>query len=392
MPVNLNGMDPRVLSALKQIQEEARRRGIQTSLISGFRTYQDQVELSANAEADRTGQPLPYPARGHVPMAAAPGTSLHEKGFAFDLQAADPSKQPELWQIGHTLGLKTISGDPNHFELAGGGSMPARPGTPQGGNPSNPIYEGLIARGYTPPQAYALMGNMKQESNFSPGANNEGEGAYGLLQWRQDRRVNLENFARAQGKPVNDLNTQLDFIRYEQTKGSEAGSSSAFLASNDVGSANAALKKYIRYGDNSEGTRLVNAQAYASGKTAIPGTSGSTAGATPPQTGNDWQALLGAEPPPESSDLGSMLSDAVSGPSKQQVQEPITQSPPPPIQFDQPYAPATAPVEELGARYANAKDTRKLTPLGQLFTLPTIGRPKPTLPPQPQPFANMGIG
>src|SRR4029077_3379948 len=107
MPVNLSGMDPRVLSALRQIQEEAQRRGIQTNLLSGVRTYQDQVELAANAEADRTGQPLPYPARGHVPLAAAPGTSQHEKGFAFDLQAADPSKQAELRDIGQTLGLKT---------------------------------------------------------------------------------------------------------------------------------------------------------------------------------------------------------------------------------------------------------------------------------------------
>ena len=388
MPVNLNGMDPRVLSALKQIQEEALRRGIQTSLISGVRSYQDQVELAANAEADRTGQPLPYPARGHVPLAAAPGSSEHEKGYAFDLQAADPSKQSQLWEIGQALGLKTLGQkDPNHFELASA-TMPARPGTPQAGNSSNPIYSGLIARGYSPAQAYALMGNMQQESNFSPGALNQKEGAFGLLQWRADRRVNLENFARSQGKPANDLDAQLDFIRYEQTKGAEAGNAQGFLASNDVGSANAALKRYIRYGDNSEGTRLTNAQAFASGKTATPG-----AAEGAPQTGEDWQALLGAEPPPEFSDLGSIMGDAVAGRSSQAEEEPITPPPPPTEQFDQSYALAAPPAEELGARYQNAKATRKLTPLGQLFTLPTIGQPKPALPQtqQPQPL-NLGIG
>jgi hypothetical protein len=389
MPVNLNGMDPRVLAALRKIQADAAARGIQTNVISGVRSYQDQVELAANAEADRTGQPLPYPARGHVPLAAAPGTSEHEKGFAFDLQAKDPSRQQELWSIAPNYGLRVIGAkDPNHFELASANIMPARPGTPQTGNPSNPIYTGLIARGYTPPQAYALMGNMQQESNFSPGANNEKEGAYGLLQWRQDRRANLENFARSQGKPVNDLDTQLDFIRYEQTKGSEAGNASAFLASSDVGSANAALKRYIRYGDNSEGTRLTNPQAFARGKTATPGAAGSAS----PQTGGDWQSFLGAEPPPEAS-LGSMLSDAV-GPaaaaprSSSGVQGQID-TPLPPIDFS--VAPATEAPEAIGARYAQNKQARALSPLGQLFTLPTIGQPGGAKAPY-RPYAPQGIG
>jgi hypothetical protein len=109
-----------------------------------------------------------------------------------------------------------------------------------------------------------------------------------------------------------------------------------------------------------------------------------------PQTGEDWQELLGAEPPPESSDLGSMMSDAVSGPSRRGQEEPITPVEPLP-QFDQSYALASPPPEELGTRYQGAKDVRKLTPLGQLFTLPTIGQPKPTAPQQPQPFS-MGIG
>ena len=129
MPVNLNGMDPRVLAALKKLQEQARTRGIETNVLSGFRTYQDQVELSANAAADRAGQPLPYPARGHVPLAAAPGTSAHEKGFAFDLQASDPSRQSELWGLAPSVGLRVIgSSDPNHFELASGpGRSPSGP-------------------------------------------------------------------------------------------------------------------------------------------------------------------------------------------------------------------------------------------------------------------------
>ena len=217
MPVNLNGMDPRVLSALKTIQEQARARGIETNVISGVRSLDDQKQLYANYVAGQQGQPLPFPSRGAVPLAAVPGTSEHEKGFAFDLQATDPSKQAELWSLAPSVGLRTLGlKDPNHFELAGY-STPSEQAGPS--NSSNPVYSGLIARGFSAPQAYALMGNMQQESNFNPSAFNEKEGALGLLQWRQDRRANLQSFAASQGKSVNDLNTQLDFIKYETTKG-----------------------------------------------------------------------------------------------------------------------------------------------------------------------------
>ena len=120
MPVNLNGMDPRVLSALRKIQADAAARGIQTNVISGVRSLEDQKQLYANYVAGQQGQPLPFPSRGAVPLAATPGTSEHEKGLAFDLQASDPSKQAELWSLAPAVGLRTIgSSDPNHFELAG---------------------------------------------------------------------------------------------------------------------------------------------------------------------------------------------------------------------------------------------------------------------------------
>lgn len=384
MPVNLNGMDPRVLSALKTIQEQARARGIETNVISGVRSLDDQKQLYANYRAGQQGQPLPFPERGSVPLAATPGTSEHEKGLAFDLQATDPSKQAELWSLGSSVGLKTLGAkDPNHFELAMDSSQPSQSSTP-----SNPVYNGLIARGFSAPQAYALMGNMQQESNFNPSAFNEKEGALGLLQWRQDRRANLQSFAASQGKSVNDLNTQLDFIKYETTKGAEAGNAAAFYAANDVGSANAALKKYIRYGDDSEGTRLANAQAYAGGKAP----SGGSAMASATGAGDDWQSLLGAPNDPGDISLGSMMSDAVA-PSASRAPAassmPIDDSEP---QIDQSFALASPTTQELGARYEQGKATRKLSPLGQLFSLPTIGpqQVKPTT--GPSPYTNLGVG
>lgn len=61
------------------------------------------------------------------------------------------------------------------------------------GQAASTIYNAVLARGYNPAQAAALVGNMKQESEFNPTAPNPTEGGIGLLQWREERRVQLEN-------------------------------------------------------------------------------------------------------------------------------------------------------------------------------------------------------
>jgi len=131
------------------------------------------------------------------------------------------------------------------------------------------LLQGLLDRGFNRAQAAALVGNMKQESEFRPGVVNPGEGAQGLIQWRQDRLTGLKNFAAQNGQDYTDPNAQLDFIVHEMT-GPEAKNSQAFLKATDVQSANAALKKYIRYGDNTQPVRLQNALAYAGDSTGNP--------------------------------------------------------------------------------------------------------------------------
>lgn len=120
------------------------------------------------------------------------------------------------------------------------------------------IVRGLIARGYSPPQAAALAGHMLQESGGNPAAVNPQEGANGLMQWRLDRWNGLQDFAKSQGKSPNDPEVQLDFVGKELA-GPEKKAGAAFLAAPDVASASAALKPYIRFGDDSAGTRLANA-------------------------------------------------------------------------------------------------------------------------------------
>jgi hypothetical protein len=258
-------------------------------------------------------------------------------------------------------------------------AQPARPGQAQAANPSSPIYDGLIARGFSPAQAYALMGNMKQESNFSPGADNPGEGAHGLIQWRQDRRTNLQNFAAAQGTPVDDLNTQLDFLKHEMTQGSEAKSAAPFLASTDLAGANAALHGYIRYGDNTEPVRLANAQAFASGKDVPSGGGGGSGNAAlvdTAQAPDDWQKILGAEAPPEIPSLASAFDGSVAQGYGGARGAAFTaqDTPLPPVAM--PDVAASYAPEELSARYDETKPARRtMAPLSDLFTLKTIGQP-----------------
>ncbi|RVA17184.1 hypothetical protein EN935_36750, partial [Mesorhizobium sp. M7D.F.Ca.US.004.03.1.1] len=106
----------------------------------------------------------------------------------------------------------------------GGGALPSAAASPDGALPSvdvsktihggvDPasIYSGLKARGLNDAQAYATLGNWKQESEFRPGAINPGEGAVGFTQWREGRKTSLENFARATGRSASDPEAQMDF-------------------------------------------------------------------------------------------------------------------------------------------------------------------------------------
>lgn len=131
------------------------------------------------------------------------------------------------------------------------------------------MVRGFMARGYSPHQAAALAGHALQESGGNPAAVNPGEGANGLMQWRLDRWQGLQDYAKAQGKSPTDPNVQMDFVGQEFA-GPEKKAASAFLAAPDVASASAALKPYIRFGDDSASARLANANNLFSQVSAAP--------------------------------------------------------------------------------------------------------------------------
>lgn len=176
------------------------------------------------------------------------------------------------------------------------------------------MVQALIARGYQPHQAAALAGHFLQESGGNPSALNEKEGAFGISQWRLDRRANLENFAKARGTDPSDINTQLDFVGHE-LNGPEKKAGTTFLSAPDLPSASAALKGVIRYGDNSDAVRLANAkglyeQAMAAPVGALAGPARASAGVT---------AAPGAPAPP--SGAGGMVTAA--GPAAASAAAPV---------------------------------------------------------------------
>ncbi len=126
------------------------------------------------------------------------------------------------------------------------------------------IYKRLLEHGLTPAQAAGVLGNMQVEApGLNTGAYNPKEGAYGLCQWLGGRRQNLEAFAAAQGKPVGDWKTQVDFMMHE-LRGEESAAYRRLLATDTPGAAAAVFDEYY---ERSDGTfrdqRVANADGIA---------------------------------------------------------------------------------------------------------------------------------
>lgn len=169
------------------------------------------------------------------------------------------------------------------------------------------------SQGWTPAQAAAIVGNLQQESysRLDPNAlrkNDAGPGNHsmGIAQWNRERLGALRDFAKQQGKPWNDFQTQLEFVQSELT-GTESRVGKALKGAGDISAATAAFVGYERPQgwslDNPTGahgweSRLANASAlYGNGKPAYsagPGR-GSMAGYRTPGTYSGGEYVPGGE-------------------------------------------------------------------------------------------------
>ena len=125
------------------------------------------------------------------------------------------------------------------------------------------IWDALIANGFTEAQAAGVLGNIEMESQFNPsemenkyesryGKDNDsytdeinsGEYSkeqfagdavgYGLIQWtNKNRKEGLYDYAAEQGKDINDLDVQIEYLVKELKQLTENNPNSTFSKTTD---------------------------------------------------------------------------------------------------------------------------------------------------------------
>ena len=77
-----------------------------------------------------------------------------------------------------------------------------------------------ISVGFSKIEAAAIVGNMWAESTFDPTEGTlDGNGAFGLIQWRSDRKKALKQYVKLLGKSEADTQTQIWFLKVELKSG-----------------------------------------------------------------------------------------------------------------------------------------------------------------------------
>ena len=134
-PIN-TGFDTEFSDPLNAWRAALAKQGIQTNIISGVRDTAKQAQLYYNYIHHIGGQGL----------AAPPGSSLHERGLAADVQPVNPADLPKMVALAKQFGIAApyqAQGshyDPYHFQLANWQQAEATqaPNTPWGTIPDTP--------------------------------------------------------------------------------------------------------------------------------------------------------------------------------------------------------------------------------------------------------------
>jgi LAS superfamily LD-carboxypeptidase LdcB len=102
----LSTLSPYFGPYIEWLLDYADSQGVSVSVLSAYRTFEDQQRAAAQAKA--SGRP-----------AAAPGRSAHNYGLAVDLMGGDHSSSAQhewLMQVGRAMGFYFYPGDRPHFE------------------------------------------------------------------------------------------------------------------------------------------------------------------------------------------------------------------------------------------------------------------------------------
>lgn len=114
------------------------------------------------------------------------------------------------------------------------------------------IRNGLIERGLPEHVADGFLVNFQDESGLKPGINEANpivpgsRGGFGLYQLTGPRRVAYEQYAQSRGVAPDNVDAQLDFLKYE-LEGPEANAAQSILGATDTaGAAQAIVNNFLR--------------------------------------------------------------------------------------------------------------------------------------------------
>jgi hypothetical protein len=108
------------------------------------------------------------------------------------------------------------------------------------------VYNFYLANGFTPNQSAGICGNFAAESNIEPDVlnpNDLGKPAFGLAQWRADRRRGLMAFSSDNDMNYRTLEAQLLWSMYE-FRNSEKRAYTKILAANTLRQTTYAVEKF----------------------------------------------------------------------------------------------------------------------------------------------------
>jgi hypothetical protein len=115
----------------------------------------------------------------------------------------------------------------------GGSGAPGA--TAEGSDPETTIWNYLVGEmELSSTQAAGIMGNIEQESGFSPTAENPSSGAYGIIQWLGGRLTGLESLASQRDKDKSNIDVQLEFMKSELEGSYKSTVLNPIKASNDL--------------------------------------------------------------------------------------------------------------------------------------------------------------
>ena len=148
-----------------------------------------------------------------------------------------------------------------------GASGPVAPSGPatntadiKGNTNAEKAFNYFIDKGLSPAQAAGIVANLQAESGVKPGQHQIGGPAFGIAQWEGGRQDNLRAFAQAQGKPIDDLGMQLDFL-WQELQGPENAAFNALKGATTPYDAAAIFEnKFERPRDNHNAERGAIAQ------------------------------------------------------------------------------------------------------------------------------------